>query len=245
MNEYTPQYQRASRLVTSRKVKNEENTAVRQTILIGLAAVIFLILSVVFIIPGVVRFLGGLSNSPTTTEQTDVPPQVPQFSLPADATSSATINLSGFTTPKAKVYILKNGSEAKVVDVDDSGNFSTDIDLDQGENHFSAYAKNGDLSSATSEQFVVIFDNQKPDIEITEPTDGQSIQGKKNQNVTVKGKTKPGSKIYLNDRLFFLQDDGTFTTTQRLENGANSLSFKVIDRAGNETEKVITVNFQE
>jgi hypothetical protein len=93
--------------------------------------------------------------------------------------------------------------------------------------------------------FLTIFDNEQPQIEINEPTDNQTIQGKKNQNVPVKGKTKPNSKMYLNDRLVFVRDDGTFETTHRLENGGNSLSFKVIDMAGNQTEKVITVNFQE
>jgi hypothetical protein len=132
-----------------------------------------------------------------------------------------------------------------MITADDSGNFSTEVTLEKGENRFSAYAKNGELESEVSQQFLTIFDNEQPQIEINEPTDNQTIQGKKNQNVPVKGKTKPNSKMYLNDRLVFVRDDGTFETTHRLENGGNSLSFKVIDMAGNQTEKVITVNFQE
>lgn len=217
---------------------------VRQTVMIGLAGVVLLIVSFAVII-GFIRFIGGGASDTTATQQDGVPPQVPHFSAPVEATSSATMTLTGFTTPKAKVYLLKNGSADKTVDADDSGNFAVDVTLEQGENHFSAYAKSGELESAVSQQFITIFDNQKPDIEITEPTDNQTIQGKKNQNVTVKGKTKPGAKVYLNDRLIFIHDDGLFDTSHRLENGGNSLSFKVIDMAGNQTEKVITVNFQE
>jgi len=243
MTDYTPQFQRANRLVTSRKVKQEQSSVLRQTILIGVAGVVLLLVSFVVII-GFIRFIGYSSNTPIAIED-GVLPQVPHFSAPVEATSSAELTLTGFTTPKAKVYLLKNGSVDKSVDADDSGNFTIEVTLDQGENKFSGYAKNGELESAVSTQFMTIFDNQKPEIEVTEPTDNQTVQGKKSQNVTVKGKTKPGAKVYLNDRLIFIGDDGIFDTTQRLENGTNSLSFKVIDMAGNQTEKAITINFQE
>ncbi len=244
MTEYTPGYHRSQRLVTSRKVKQEQSAALRQTVLIGLAAVILMLLSIFVIIPGFIRFIGNLSNTPITEDE-GLPPQIPQLSAPVEATSSAALTLTGFTTPNAKVYVLQNGAEAKIVDADGSGNFSVELQLEKGENRFSAYAKNGELESEVSEEFLTIFDNEKPEIEVTEPTENQSIQGKKNQNVTVKGKTKPGSKLYLNDRLIFIQQDGTFETTHRLENGQNNLSFKVVDMAGNEAEKVIPVNFQE
>lgn len=243
VTDYSSQYQRSTRLVTSRKVKQEQTSVLRQTILIGLAGVALMVISFVVII-GFIRFIGG-GASTTTTEQDGLPPQIPQFSAPAEATSSASITLTGFTTPKAKVYLLKNGTESEVVDADDSGNFSIDVSLEQGENSFAAYAKNGELESEVSQRFVTIFDNEKPEIEVTEPTEGQTIQGKKSQNVTVKGKTKPGAKVYLNDRLIFIGEDGTFDTTHRLENGSNNLSFKVIDMAGNEAEKTVTVTFQE
>ncbi|MBW7956193.1 hypothetical protein H3C66_05745 [Patescibacteria group bacterium] len=244
MTEHTSQYQRATRLTTSRRVKHEEKVALRQTLLFGLAGVILMILSILVIIPGIIRFIGGMSDIPEVAEDS-LPPQIPQFSAPVAATSSASLQINGFTTPKAQVYIIMNGAEEKVVEADDSGNFSTELQLEQGENRIAAYAKNGELESELSREFLTIFDNQKPEVEITEPTENQSIQGKANQNFTVKGKTKPGSRVYLNDRLIFTQADGTFSSSHRLENGSNSLSFKVIDLAGNEAEKVVTVSFQE
>jgi ABC-type uncharacterized transport system auxiliary subunit len=39
--------------------------------------------------------------------------------------------------------------------------------------------------------------------------------------------------------------DGTFTATQRLENGENKVAVKAIDQAGNITEKIVVVNFSE
>ena len=237
-------YQRATRLTTSRRVKQEEKVAVKQTVMFGLAGIILMLVSIFFVIPGIIRFIGGLSSSPTFTEEA-LPPQIPQFSAPVEATSSAEMTLSGFTSGKATVYIINNRSEAESADADDAGNFTTVITLEQGENRISAYAKSGELESDVSREFTTVFDNQKPEIEVTEPTENQSIQGKANQNTKIKGKTKPGSRVYLNDRLIFIQDDGTFDTTHRLENGQNSLSFKVIDRAGNEAEKVVSVSFQE
>jgi len=235
----------STRLVTSRRVKHEETNALRQTAILVAAAIIILILTVLIIIPGVIRFVGGLSSGTTVTEQQGLPPQVPQLAAPYEATYSATLTVTGFTTPKAKVIIVKNGEQQKEKDADEAGNFSVPVKLDQGENHLSAFAKNGDLESQPSQEFVTVLDTEPPKLEVTEPVDNQTIQGKKNQTVTVKGKTKPKAKLYLNDRLIFLADDGTFTTTQRLENGANSWSFRIVDNAGNITEQKMTVNFQE
>jgi hypothetical protein len=245
MTEYTPHYRRATRLVTSRRVKHEESLALRQAALFGVAAVVLLVVTLLVVIPGVIRLFGSFSGVPDLDGQDTVIPQIPHLSAPVDATFSATINLSGFTTPKAKVFILKNGQEEKQLDADDSGSFATSMSLSDGENRFSAYASNGAGESATSEEFITVFDNEEPKIEISEPIDGQTIQGKLNQMVTIKGKTEPSSRVYLNDRLVFAREDGEFSTTHRLENGKNDLAFRVLDRAGNQSEKTISVNFQE
>lgn len=244
MTDHSPSYQRATRLTTSRRVKQEEKQALRQTLLFGLAGVAFLLISIFVIVPGVIRLIGSFSQLPTEAAE-QLPPQVPQFSVPPTATASASYTLTGFTTPQAKVYIIQNGSEVTNVTADDSGSFAVPLTFVEGENTLAAYAKNGTQESAVSQEYTTIFDNQPPQIEITEPTENQSIQGKRNQNLTVKGKTKPGSRLFLNDRLVFLQPDGAFSTTHRLENGTNTLAFRVIDQAGNQAEKSLTLSFQE
>jgi hypothetical protein len=240
----TSEYQRATRLVTSRRVKQEQTTILRQSLLFGGGALFLLILAVVFVIPGVIRLVGALSGS-VDNEEDLLPPQVPLLSAPIQATSSASLQLAGFTSPKAKVFVLKNGSEDQQVDADDSGNFTVTLLLSDGENIISAYAKNDDLESEVSQEYTTLYDNEQPKLEITEPVDGQTVQGKKNQTVTVKGTTESKSRVYLNDRLVFAGEDGSFSTSHRLNPGENTLTFRVVDQAGNVTDQEMKVNFQE
>jgi hypothetical protein len=240
---FSQEYTRATRLVTSRRVKQEQSTAIRQSMFLVGGALGIILLALIFI-PMLIRFLGGLGG-PVANIEDDLPPQVPHLSAPVEATYSAQIAISGFTTPKAEVFILKNGEKNTQVTADDSGNFSTDVSLSEGENRISAYSANGKLESEASQEFFTIFDNQEPKLEVTEPVDGQTIEGKKNQTATIKGTTEGGSRIYLNGRLVFVGEDGTFSTTHHLENGENILNFVITDKAGNTSEQEMKVNFRE
>lgn len=240
---YSPEYYRQTRLVTSRRVKQEESAALRQSLLFGGGALGMIILAIIFI-PMLIRFLGGLGGS-VDIEDDALPPQTPYFSAPVEATYSAQIVLSGFTTPQATVVVLNNGQETKELVADESGNFSGDVSLQSGENRLTAYAKNGKLESDISQEYFTVYDNEEPTLELSTPVDGQTIQGKKDQVTTVEGATEPQSKLYLNDRFVIVNSEGKFSTTHRLEVGENTLRFRVIDRAGNETEQEIKVNFQE
>ena len=240
---FSQDYTQATRLVTSRRVKQEQSIALRQSVFFVGGALGIILLALIFI-PMLIRFLGGLGG-PVASIEDELPPQVPVLSAPVEATFSATIPLTGFTTPKAEVFILKNGEKRTQITADDVGNFTTDLSLSDGENRISAYAMNGKLESEASQEFLTIFDNQEPQLEVSEPVDGQTIEGKKHQTVTVKGTTEGGSRMYVNGRLVFVGEDGTFSTTHHLENGENIMKFVVTDKAGNTTEQEMKVNFRE
>lgn len=216
---------------------------VRQTVFLVIAAIGLVLLSVLVIIPGVIRFLGG--SSAIVEVDDSLPPQTPILAAPVTATFSATLSLSGFTTKNSEVIFLKNGQQDQTAMADDGGNFTAEMSLEKGENLVTAYAKKGDQESGVSEQYTILFDDEKPLIELEEPKENQSIQGKKSQMVAVKGKTEPSSRLTLNDRLIFVTADGTFSTSHRLENGENVLNFRSVDAAGNTTEKQIKVSFSE
>lgn len=240
---YSREYSRQTRLVTSRRVKQEETKALRQSLLFGGGALGMIILAIIFI-PMLIRFLGGFGG-PVVTEEDAVPPQTPYFSAPVEATYSARVALSGFTTPQATVVVLNNGQEATQFVADDSGNFTGEVSLQVGENRLTAFAKNDKLESDVSQEYVTIYDNEEPTLELSTPVDGQTIQGKKDQVTTIEGSTEPQSKLYINDRFVIVNNEGKFSTTHRLEVGENTLRFRVIDRAGNQIEEEIKVSFQE
>jgi bacillopeptidase F len=244
----TPYYNTMSNSqhISSRRAKVEQKKLMRQTVGFGVLALVCLAFFGFIVIPGVIRWVGGLGGTAQLTTDTDVAPQVPVIETPFEATSSAKLTLNGFNQKGNQVAILDNTEEVQRVSTNDDGSFHADLTLQKGENKISAFAINSaGKESSTSTEFTVMYSNEPPKLEVTEPTDHQAVQGKKNQNVTFKGTTDPKTKVYINDRLIFVGSDGSFSATQRLENGENKVSVKSIDQAGNVTEKVVTVNFSE
>jgi hypothetical protein len=224
----------------------EQKKLLRQTVLFLGIAVVLGILVVVVIVPGVIRILGGAGGG-VATQTEDLPPlQAPVISAPIPATFSASIKLSGYAEKGATVVLLQNTQEANRTTAQDNGAFQFDVQLQKGDNALSAYAQSSaDRQSPVSQEFKVIMDDEQPALEIETPTDKQVIEGKKNQSLTIKGKTDPNTKVTVNDRLAFTQADGTFSTTFFLNSGDNNLSIKAIDQAGNVTEKPLLVTFHE
>jgi phage-related protein len=128
--------------------------------------------------------------------------------------------------------------------VGEDGSFGLTMQLEPGENVLSGYSidKTGN-ESAESKRYTVKFDDEPPELEITEPVDGANITLRKNQLTTIKGTTEENAKIELNGRLVYASADGSFSTTYQLNEGDNQLLFKAIDEAGNTTEKTIKVTF--
>lgn len=236
---------RPSQAVSSRRAKVEEKKMVQQTVVFAVSAVVLGIIFFFVVIPGVVRFIGGLYGGPTIQED-DVIPQVPLISAPLSATSSAELVLNGFSQKDMTIVIVNNGSEATRIHTEEDGSFKAEVTLQEGENKLAAYAIGAkDKESAISQEYAILFDNKKPKLEISEPKEGTSVQGNTNRNITIKGTTDPDTKVYINDRLIFVNDDGTFSTTHRLDVGDNGIAFKAIDQAGNQTETKVTVKFSE
>jgi hypothetical protein len=229
----------------SRRAKVEQKKVFRQTIFFGVLAVAFLIFFGLIVIPNVIRFFGNQGNQ-ATFDDSGLPPQVPLLSSPVTATSSASLNLKGYNEKGNQVVLLQNGQETQRATVEDDGSFSFDTTLSTGDNRFTLYAIDpANKESEVSREYLVVFDNQPPKLEVADLQDKQSVQGKKNQMLSIKGTTDPDTKVTLNDRLVFSKEDGSFTTQQRLENGENTLTFKATDQAGNTTEKKIIVTFSE
>lgn len=232
---------------SSRKAKYETGRVLRQTVLLVVISVGVVLGFLFVVLPGIIRVVSSHeSGAPTQTDQAVVPIQPPVLAAPITATSSADITLTGFSQNGDTVVVLQNGQEAQRATANADGSFSASITLQPGANTVQAYAvdannKQSDLSA----QYSVTYANQPPKLDISTPTDGQQVQGKRNQNLEVKGQTDPMDRITINDRIVFAKDDGSFDTTFLLGQGSNTIDVKAMDQAGNITEKKFTVTYSD
>jgi hypothetical protein len=241
----TPDYMTKTQPVSSRRTKTESKKAMRQSLILLGVSVILLIAFIFVILPAVIKF-AARGGDVASNVKDELPPQMPMISAPVTATFSATLKINGYGEKESEIIALNNGNEvARETITDEQGKFEFDLPLQDGENSVSFYAadKSGNESEATKAYFI-LFDNKVPTIELETPTDGQQIELRKNQNMTVKGKTEAEAKVYVNGRLTRANADGIFTTTMLLNEGENTIALKAEDQAGNFTEKTIKVNFK-
>jgi hypothetical protein len=232
--------------VTSRLVKKERKKLIRQTVYFGGIAVVIVMMFIFVILPGFLslfdKFLSG--SNPFESEDT-LPPQIPMISPPVGATSSANVKLDGFGEPESEVILLLNAVKSGSVVISEEGSFSIDLKLEEGENTIELYAIDlaGNESNSTK-TYVSILDTKKPKLEITSPEDGATLNGLSSQNISVKGSTDSGSKVYINGRLSFANADGEFSQQLQLEEGKNEIEIRAVDQANNESGTTITVNLK-
>lgn len=184
----------------------------------------------------------GKSDKPIVLNDT-TPPAPPQISDENEYTNQKSFEVSGNTEAGAVVIITFNSGKEEVIS-DKAGFFSLKFNLQNGENSFSAQAKDqaGNISQPTK-VYIVIFDDTPPEIVIESPADGSEYFGSKQTQVTIKGRSEAGSSVTINDRFASVNADGNFSYTASLSEGQNAFNIKAIDKAGNEKEKTFTLKF--
>jgi len=231
--------------VTSRKTKTESQQALRQSLLLLAVSIILLLAFIFVILPAVIKFASKSSDT-SNTGKDNLPPQMPMIAAPVTATFSATLKISGYGEKDSELVALDNGSEiTRQTIADEQGQFEIELPLQDGPNSITFYAvdKSGNESDVTK-AYAILLDNAAPTIELETPTDGQQFELRKNQNITVKGKTEPEAKVYVNGRLTRANQEGSFSTNLLLNEGENTLALKAEDAAGNFTEQTLKVNFK-
>lgn len=185
--------------------------------------------------------LGKSNKAITINDRT--PPAPPHFNTINDFTNQQNISISGSSEPGATVKLIFNGNEQNALS-DKDGNFSFNLNLDNGDNNFSATSVDpaGNISQKT-QNYKITFDNKPPDLNIDSPSDNSQLFGSAQRQVTIKGTTEAEAQITINDRVVFVDDSGKFQYTTTLNEGANSFTVKAVDAAGNSTEKSLTLNF--
>ena len=206
------------------------------------------ILGVLFYgLPSVAKFasfLTDLRKSSLPVDKSDTtPPAPPRLERLPEATKDAEIIINGVTEEGATVILTLNGKDEEVI-ANAEGKFAFSFPLKKGENEIIAKVKDkaGNESQPTN-AILIVFDNETPNLDISYPSDGAQFYGEKDRQLVIKGTTETGVALTINDRLVKVEEDGAFTFATSLGEGANSFNFKSTDKAGNQAEKTLSVNF--
>ncbi len=217
----------------------------------GTVILIIVILFIAFnwILPNLINGLGFINKTikpvSNKNESTGENPTLapPVLLIPYEATNSAEINISGYSQANSTVKIYLDDNLITETKPKDDGSFTTlGIPLNLGTNNI--YGKTTDergQDSFSSKIIRLIFDNEKPFLDVFQPQDNLTSHDK---NIKVTGKTEQGSVLYVNNNRTIISEDGSFQTLIGLNEGDNIIVIKTHDKAGNLTEIQRKVTYQ-
>lgn len=232
----------------SRLQRKREKDSLRQAFKYLLLVFGLLFLLIKYGLPGLIKmatFLGDINSSKQPIEKQESSPILaPRLNPLPLATTSAEINISGFSQSGSTVKLFLRGINIEETITDANGEFSfKSVHLKDGENEIYTEANdNQGKESGPSTTYTVTLDSEAPKLEIGQPQDDQRFFDK-DSPIIVSGNTEAGTDLTINNRFVLVKDDGTFTTTQSLSPGDNQIEVVVHDDAGNETKKSLKVNY--
>lgn len=209
---------------------------------------IILYAGVFWALPNFVGALGVLTSflKPQTKIKNDIAenPHLapPVFNITYEATNTAQISIAGFSTPLSKVNLYIDDTLKQTEDVSKEGKFLFEgVELSLGTNNiFGKTEDEKNQESLPSKTIRVIFDNEKPPLQILGPNDNMQIQGER--KVTIEGQTEIDAKVYINNSQIIVGKDGLFKSDQSLNDGENIFIIKAFDKASNWVEVERRVN---
>ncbi len=228
--------------------KKESKRNIRRAIFFSFLTLALATLIFIYGIPSLIKmavFMGNLRSSITPIELTDkIPPAPPVFKYSFEATNSANITLSGLAEAGSKVKIYSASMLVDETIADNEGNFTLDnFKLTLGKNEITAVTiDNAGNKSTESEKLVIWYDNQPPELEISQPENGATINNENNK-VEIIGKTEPDATLFINEHLVILDSEGNFQYTFTLTQGENLINLVAIDKADNQTSKELTLTY--
>lgn len=230
---------------SSRVIKKEQQKVVKQTYLFITTALVAVVVFVFLLLPGFISVVNSVIGSNPFEPMDTIPPQVPTLDIYLEATSEASLAISGNGEAGSKLTILVNGAKDSEVTIDEDRTFEVGIILNEGENIIKAFSTDdAGNDSAHTKPETVFYDTTNPFIELENLLDNQEIIGKENENYTIVGSTEPRATLLIDGRSVFVDSEGKFSTQIRLNEGENTLHFRAVDMAGNSTEAEFHVSFR-
>lgn len=213
---------------------------------IGLGIVVLILTNGVKMMASLAILIDKLRFGNESIDKMDaIPPAPPTIWADFPATNSATIKISALSEPKSKVVLLSGDNKIEELETGENGRLIfTEVKLSPGANTFTAIAVDqSENKSQISKPLVIKYLDKAEDIQLEKPQDGQKFSGSDNP-IEIKGKAESGSKVYVNNRLAITSADGGFSLKILLTAGENKLVIKIVDAAGNQLEREMTVSYQ-
>lgn len=231
-----------SRLASVEQKKNIKNAYFYITL--SILAIIFLIFLGIPTLVKFAGFVGDVAKSDKPIEINDTtPPAPPQFDQIIEYTNNEKLELTGKSENGATITIRANNDSSEVV-ANSDGAFEFIFNLDKGENTIDAKAKDTSGNESTQTQtYKIIYDNDEPKIEVQSPSDGASLFGSGQRQLSIKGSVNEIVDLTINGRVVALKDDNSFSFTTTLSEGENKFEIKAVDLSGNESLSTLSVNF--
>jgi hypothetical protein len=189
--------------------------------------------------------IGSFNQSKLPVEKTDViPPLAPRMDLLPEATTSSQLSIHGQAESGVIVQLFLNGLNVEETVADNDGKFTFEnIHFRDGDNELYTLAKdNADNASQASKTVTIKVDQEPPTLEISQPQASDRFFDK-DSPITAEGKTEENASLTVNNHFVLVKSDGSFSTAISLVSGDNQLDFVAKDKAGNETKKIVTVNY--
>ncbi|SDK26509.1 S8 family peptidase [Sediminibacillus albus] len=192
---------------------------------------------------------GGWSEAPESEGNymiralVDYAAEAPVIESPADSsfTNEESITVEGSASPSTTLTVYNNGEEAASTPVTDEGKFSVEITLNEGANELTAVSSTENGSTDPSEPVLITLDQQRPNLTITSPEDGEKTN-KEVVSVTGVVEEENLDKVVINGQRADVTEDGEYSKRILLNEGENEIKVRAVDKAGNAQVKTITVD---
>lgn len=231
-----------------RSVRKSQSRATRNLIFNLIVIVVLVFVFFLWGLPLIVGSLGFLNkNKPVTkVEDAKVDEAIapPVLYIPFEATNSATLPLSGYATPLSKVELFVDNELKKTVLTDSEGKFSSEsIDLNLGINNIYAITVNDqEKKSLPSKTIKLLYNNEKPLLEINEPADNAEIKGG-DKKIKIVGITEPENSVTVNGVTVIVNSEGNFQTEINLSDGDNTITIISSNSFGNTNQSQKAVKY--
>lgn len=159
------------------------------------------------------------------------------------ATQSAFISFSGVAPDKeGRVEIYLNDELEEEIDLKTAEFSVRKIAIDKGLNQLKVRYINGNKTSPFSENYEVSYISDKPELEVTNPSDGATFT-KADKSITVAGTTNADNIVTVNSFRAIVDSSGKFTYQLNLNDGENMLVVEAQNSAGSKTQKNLKVTY--
>jgi hypothetical protein len=165
----------------------------------------------------------------------NVPP-ILQLESPVNKllTNKNLISVKGLTEPG--VYCTVNG---KAITVQASGWFETEVNYTTDGSHDIKVACMDASKNSKDLKRTIIIDTKAPILKITNPVPETLTN---DENIVATGETEPGTFAEINGKTVSVDNNGKFSRALVMDEGDNTIFFKVWDKAGNTREANVTIS---